>query len=95
MINLRNPDSRRGVRAVVQAILNFALIGLLYWIVHKVDAGSPLLNIIVRGCLIIMGLGEIFYGAENVTRAITLKAPGGAELEFGQADSPPPPSPGA
>jgi hypothetical protein len=84
--SLRDPDTRRAVRAIVQAVLALALIGLLYWIVGRVDSKSPLLNVVVRGTLIILGLGEVFYGAENVTRAITLKAPGGAELEFGNND---------
>jgi hypothetical protein len=82
MSGLRDPDGRRAVRAIVQAVLALALIGLLYWVAGRVQAGSPVLNVIVRGALIILGLGEIFYGAENVTRAITLKGPAGTELQF-------------
>jgi hypothetical protein len=86
--NLRDADKRRGVRAVVQAILALALIGLLYWIVGRVDAGSPVLNVVARGALIILGLSEIFYGAENCTRAFKLNGPLGTGAEFSGDDKP-------
>jgi hypothetical protein len=87
-MSLSNPDARRGLRAIVQAVLALALIGLLYWITSKVAGGSPVIMTIARGGLIILGLGEIFYGAENVTRAIKLTGIGGTSLEFGADPAP-------
>lgn len=83
MSGLSNPDMRRALRAVIQALLALALIGLLYWITRRVANDSSVLTEIVRGALVILGLGEIFYGAENVTRAIRLTGPGGFGAEFG------------
>jgi hypothetical protein len=87
-VTLSNPDTRRALRAIVQAVLALALIGLLYWVSWRVRADSPAMLAIARGALIILGLGEIFYGAENVTRAIKLSGPAGFTAEFGP-DAPP------
>lgn len=86
---LRDPDARRGARTIVQAVLAVALIGLLYWIVGRVDAGSALLTSIARGALIILGLSEIFYGSENVTRAFKIKGPAGTDIEFDAEETKP------
>lgn len=88
MMGLSNPDRRRALRAIVQAILALFLIGLLYWITDKVSNASPVLTLIARGGLIILGIGEIMYGAENVTRAIKLTGPVGFGAEFG-GETPP------
>jgi len=85
---LSNPDRRRALRAIVQATLALALIGLLYWITHRVESNSSVLMAIARGALIILGIGEIFYGAENVTRAIKLTGPAGFGAEFGGEATP-------
>jgi hypothetical protein len=86
-VTLSNSDTRRALRAVIQAVLALALIGLLYWVSWRVRADSPAMLSIARGALIILGLGEIFYGAENVTRAIKLTGPAGFGAEFG-SDAP-------
>ena len=86
-MNLSNPDQRRALRAIVQAIAALALIGLLYWITGRVDQGSDVLMTLARGGLIILGIGEVMYGAENVTRAIKLSGPAGFGAEFG-SDAP-------
>lgn len=87
MMGLSNPDKRRALRAVVQAVLALALIGLLYWITGRVSDTSNVLTQIARGALIILAIGEVFYGAENVTRAIKLTGPAGFGAEFG-SDAP-------
>ena len=38
---LANPDHRRALRAVIQATLAVALIGLLYWITDRVKTDAP------------------------------------------------------
>jgi xanthine/uracil permease len=73
---------------VIQAVLALALIGLLYWITSRVVSGSPVLMAVARGALVILGLGEIFYGAENVTRAFKLSGPAGFGAEFGGEATP-------
>jgi hypothetical protein len=82
-MSLSNPDTRRALRAVIQSVLALALIGLLYWITGRVSNTSSVLSDITRGTLIILALGELFYGAENVTRAIKLTGPAGFGAEFG------------
>lgn len=87
-MTLSNPDARRALRAVVQAILALALTGLLYWITGRVAHDSTVLMNIARGALIILGIGELMYGAENVTRAIKLTGPAGFGAEFGSDVTP-------
>lgn len=89
-MSLANPDSRRALRAVVQAVAGLAFIGLLYWITYLLSGSATGLVTIARGALIILGIAEVMYGAENVTRAIKLTAPGGFGAEFGD-DVPPTP----
>jgi hypothetical protein len=87
-VSLRDPDARRAVRSAVRAVLALGLIVLLYWITGKVAAGSPVLMDIARGTLIILALGEIFYGAENVTRAIEFTGPLGTSAKIGGEEPP-------
>lgn len=87
-MNLGNPDTRRGLRSVVEAVAALCLLGLLYWQTSLLSGVPAALLTISRGCLIILGLNAIFYGAENVTRAISLTGPLGWGAKFG--DDPPP-----
>jgi hypothetical protein len=86
-VNLANPDVRRGLRAAVDAAALLALVALLYWLTDKLSGNAHGLAGIAHGSLIIIGLGTLFYGAENVTRAIKLTGPAGFAAEFG-ADAP-------
>jgi hypothetical protein len=88
VIGLRNPDSRRALRSIVEAIVALALVGLLYWLVSLLSAAPAALTGISRGCLIIIGLNALMYGAENVTRAIKLTGPAGFGAEFGSDAAP-------
>lgn len=72
-MSLNNPDSRRALRSVVQAIVALAFVALLYWLTHLLKSDVPSLREIARGALIICGVGTILYGAENVTRAVKVK----------------------
>ena len=82
-MNLSNPDVRRGLRAVIEALAAVALVALLYWLTSLLGAFPRELSAIARGALIILGLNAIFYGAENVSRAIKLTGPLGTGAEFG------------
>lgn len=84
MIGLRNPDTRRGLRAGVEAFIALGLLGLVWWIadVLRSDAGG--LREIARGALLIIGLGTVLYGMENVTRAFRVQVgPAGIMAEAG------------
>lgn len=73
-MSLNNPDSRRGLRSVVQAFVAVAVVALLYWLVGLLHTDNKALTSIARGALIILGMSELFYGAENVTRAVRFRA---------------------
>lgn len=82
-MSLTNPDARRALRAGIEAVVSMAFVGLLYWITYLLTGHARELAGIARGALIIIGLGSLFYGAENVTRAIKLTGPAGFGAEFG------------
>ncbi len=93
MTGLRNPDTRRALRAAVEAAIALGLLAMVWWIaeVLRDDAGG--LREIARGALLIVGLGTLFYGMENVTRAFRLQlGPSGITAEAGP-DNIAPPSP--
>lgn len=83
-MSLRDPDTRRALRSVVEAIVALCLVGLLYWLTSLLRSVPDGLEGIARGSLIILGLGTIFYGAENTARAIKLTGPLNTSAEFGE-----------
>ncbi len=87
-MSLTNPDSRRALRSVIEAIVALALVALLWWLTSLLSGVPKGLESIARGALVILGLNAIFYGAENVTRAIKLTGPLGTSAEFGADDAP-------
>lgn len=90
MIGLRDPDRRRALRAAIEGIIALVLLALVGWITELLrnDAGG--LREIARGALLIIGLGTLFYGMENVTRAFRLEVgPGGIAAEAGPENSAP------
>lgn len=89
-MSLSNPDARRALRSAVEAFVALCLVALLFWIVSLLSGVPAGLEAIARGCLIIIGLNALFYGAENVTRAIKLTGPLGTSAQFGGDDPSPP-----
>lgn len=87
-MSLRDPDARRALRSLVEALVALCLVGLLFWLTSLLSAAPAALTGISRGCLVILGLNAIFYGAENVTRAIKLTGPLGTSAEFGADPTP-------
>jgi TRAP-type C4-dicarboxylate transport system permease small subunit len=84
MIGLRNPDTRRALRAIVEAVIAVALLSLVWWIAEVLRGDAAGLREIARGTLIIIGLGTVFYGMENVTRAFRFQVgPAGVAVEAG------------
>ena len=79
---LTNPETRRALRSIVQALVVFALLALVWLWSARLDAQA--LREAVRWALAIIALGTLFYGLENTTRALKLKAGrDGVEVEAG------------
>ena len=84
MKGLRDPDARRALRAVIEAAIAIALVAMVWWIAEALRGDVGGLREIARGALLIIGLGTMFYGMENVTRALRFQAgPAGVEVEAG------------
>jgi hypothetical protein len=74
MIDLKQPDARRGMRTVVQALVQFALIGLIYSLVDDLHGDTSALSEIARFALIIVIIDSLGYALENGARAIKFSA---------------------
>ncbi|MDP9056397.1 MAG: hypothetical protein M3N34_03565 [Pseudomonadota bacterium] len=84
MTGLQDPNSRRALRAIVEAGVALGLLALVWWITAALRENAGGLREIARGALLIIGLGTLFYGMENVTRAFRLQlGPGGIAAEAG------------
>lgn len=83
-MNLTNPDARRALRSVIEAIVALALVALLYWVTSRLSGFPAALEAIARGALIILGINAVMYGAENTTRAIKLSGPEGIGVDLGE-----------
>jgi hypothetical protein len=84
MFGLDNADRRRGLRSIVQAIVALMVIGLVAWIIHLLRTEPDPLYHIALALIGIVFAGTLLYGAENVTRAIKIKAgPDGLEGSIG------------
>lgn len=66
-MNLSHPDTRRGLRSAVMAIVVLCLLLFLWlWVARLGPAG---LREAVRGALILIGIAQIGYQFENGMRA--------------------------
>jgi hypothetical protein len=74
MLGLDSPDRRRALRSIVQAVVALVIVGLVAWIVHLLRTEVEPLYKIALALLGIVFAGTVFYGAENVTRAVKIKA---------------------
>ena len=85
---LTNPEARRGLRSIVQAVVALAVIGLVAWIIHLLRTEAEPLRQIALALIAIVGLGTTGYIAENVGRALTFKAGlDGIEAGIGAEDA--------
>jgi hypothetical protein len=83
-------DGRRALRAVVEAAIALGLLGLVWWIAGMLRGDARSLREIARGAMLIIGLGTLFYGMENVTRAFRIQVgPTGIAAEAGPDNSAP------
>lgn len=67
---LTDPESRRGLRAIIQAVGALVSLSLLAWIIWISETQHATIYMIAGGLISLAGLRELFYGAENVTRAL-------------------------
>jgi hypothetical protein len=74
MLGLDNPDKRRALRSIVQAVVALVIVGLVAWIIHLLRTEVEPLYKIALALVGIVFAGTVFYGAENVTRAVKIKA---------------------
>jgi len=74
MFGLDNPDKRRALRSIVQAVVALVIVGLVAWIIHLLRTEPEPLYKIALALIGIVFAGTVFYGAENVTRAVRFKA---------------------
>jgi cation transporter-like permease len=72
-MSLNNPDSRRALRSIVQAVVALVLVGFIGWLIYLLAAEPKALLKIAMSLCIIVGLGTLLYGAENVTRSVKFK----------------------
>jgi hypothetical protein len=85
-----NADGRRALRAVVEAAIALGLLALVWWIAGLLRGDAGGLRAIARGAMLIIGLGTLFYGMENVTRAFRIQVgPTGIAAEAGPDNSAP------
>ena len=72
-MNLDNPESRRGLRSIVQAVIALAVVLLAWWLSERLATENGVREAL-RWLFGIAGLGTFFYGLENTTRAFKLSA---------------------
>jgi hypothetical protein len=83
-MKLTNPDARRGIRAIVEAILSLTAIGLVAWLIWLLDGQAEALETIALALIALTALGTCGYVMENVTRAFKFSAgPQGVDMEAG------------
>lgn len=82
-MTLDNSETRKGLRAIVGAILALALIALVWTYAGRLSGG--LLDGLLQMALFIIALRVLFDGAENVTNAVQFKL-GASGLEGSVSD---------
>lgn len=79
---LANPEARRALRSIVQALVVFTLLALVWWWSERFDQET--LRAGMHWALGIVGLGTLGYVMENGLRALKLKAgKDGVEIDAG------------
>lgn len=71
-MNLSNPETRRGLRSFVMAIVVLALLYFLWEWADKLDPDG--LKEVARWCIVLIGIAMTGYQFENGMRAFKLSA---------------------
>ena len=87
-MSLTNPEARRGLRAVIEAIVSLVAIGLVAWTIRLLSGRAAPLERLAESLIALTALGTMGYVLENVTRAFKIQAgPGGFQVEAGADDA--------
>jgi TRAP-type C4-dicarboxylate transport system permease small subunit len=79
---LTNPEARRALRSIVFTVATGVLLYFVWSWSDRFD--NETLREAMRWALAIVGLGSLFYGLENTTRALKFKAGrDGVEVDAG------------
>ena len=84
-MNLGNPDARRGLRSIVQALLVVALLITVWANIDKLDPDG--VRYILGWAMVILLIGTLGYIMENGLRSVNFKG-WGAEASATGADAP-------
>lgn len=79
-----DPQTRTGLRAIVQATVVIGLLALAWWITSLMIADRDGLRELARMALGILAITTLFNGLENVTRTFRMKV-GLSGVELDQA----------
>jgi Na+-driven multidrug efflux pump len=86
---LRDPDSRRALRSIVQATIVLVMLGMLIWLIRLLSSSAPDLSRIATALCLIVGLYVLLVGVENVGRAVVKVNKDGAEADIGNGNAAP------
>lgn len=84
-MNLGNPDARRGLRSVVQAVVVMAMIATVWANIERLDADGT--KYILGWAMIVILVGTLGYILENGLRSIKASA-WGASFDASTNDAP-------
>lgn len=77
-----DPEKRRALRSIVQAVVAFVLLGFLWFWAERLQSAALLE--VTRWALAIIGLGTLGYAMENGLRALKLSVgKGGLNVQAG------------
>jgi hypothetical protein len=71
---ISNPEFRRGIRTIVQALVQFALLAFVYSLIDDLHGDAESLRQIALVALAIIAADEVGYCLENGARALKLSA---------------------
>jgi hypothetical protein len=84
-MSLRDSESRRALRSVIQAVSALVMLGLLAWLIYLLATEPDALLKIALSLVGILFAREVFYGGENVRRAKMSAGLSGFSAEVGEA----------
>jgi ABC-type transport system involved in cytochrome c biogenesis permease component len=81
-VTFTDPQTRTGLRALVQALVVIGMLALAYWLTGLMTEDRDGLRELARMALGILAIATLFNGLENVTRTFKMKVgAGGIDLE--------------
>ena len=68
-MSLTNPEARKALRSVIQAIVLIAVVAMVAWVIGLLRGHADLLQSIALALIGIIALSTFFNGAENFRKA--------------------------